>query len=307
MSEPAFQTHATLVDSTSALLSLLDSLIDLPIDPPSLYLDLEGIKLGRHGSISLIGLHVAPQSKSYGIDVHVLGNETFSTTNSSGISLQNILESKTIPKVFFDIRNDSDAMYSLFQISVNGIIDLQLLELATRLGSRKWVAGLARCIEQGIHVPTATKQSWRSTKDAVGRLCYPEKGGRYEVFNERPIRKDILQYCTRDVELLPMLWKEYSVKLRKPNQGCWRSMIRKETRERIRQSQSPGYDGHSREKAFGPFDTDYFEREVERWNENVWMLQHQDDMVLTEDDHWVCPPAKEATKSSVFTLVADKC
>jgi exonuclease 3'-5' domain-containing protein 1 len=50
-------------------------------------------------------------------------------------------------EVIFDIRNDSDALFSLFQISVDGIKDLQLMELATRRGSKDFVAGLATCVE----------------------------------------------------------------------------------------------------------------------------------------------------------------
>jgi exonuclease 3'-5' domain-containing protein 1 len=47
------------------------------------------------------------------------------------------------PKVVFDIRNDLDALFSYHQISVGGIKDLQLMELANRRGSWDSVAGLA--------------------------------------------------------------------------------------------------------------------------------------------------------------------
>jgi exonuclease 3'-5' domain-containing protein 1 len=72
-------------------------------------------------------------------------------------SLKTILESPTIPKVFFDIRNDSDALFSHFQISVDGIKDLQLMELASRKGSQNLVARLAKCIEKESPVSTAAK------------------------------------------------------------------------------------------------------------------------------------------------------
>lgn len=48
------QTDIEVVDSMPGLLSLLVNFTNLPVDPPSLYLDLEGIKLGRHGSIIYI-------------------------------------------------------------------------------------------------------------------------------------------------------------------------------------------------------------------------------------------------------------
>ncbi len=115
------QSDVTVVDSTPALLHLLDNLGNLPVDPPSIYIDLEGIKLGRLGSISIISLCIAPTQKIYIVDIHVLGSAAFSTTNNSGDSLKAILESATIPKVFFDIRNDSDALFSHYQISVKNI------------------------------------------------------------------------------------------------------------------------------------------------------------------------------------------
>ncbi|KAF1996939.1 hypothetical protein P154DRAFT_579422 [Amniculicola lignicola CBS 123094] len=121
----------SVVDTIPALSSLISSLNHLPTDPPSLFFDIEGIKLGRHGSISLMSLYVAPQSTTYIIDVHILSAEAFQVADTNNNSLKNILENADIPKVFFNIRNDSDALYSLYSISINGIIDIQLLELAT--------------------------------------------------------------------------------------------------------------------------------------------------------------------------------
>jgi exonuclease 3'-5' domain-containing protein 1 len=80
---------------------------------------------------------------TYIFDVHVLGGEAFSTTNTTGNSLKTILESANIPKVFFDTQNDSDALYSYYRTCVDGIIDLQLLELATRSYLLDLVAGLS--------------------------------------------------------------------------------------------------------------------------------------------------------------------
>jgi hypothetical protein len=83
MSIVSAQTDIVVVDSSTTLLSLLDNIIGLAVDPPSLYLDLEGVKLGRHGSISIISLYIAPTKKIYLIDIHRLGKTAFSTTNSS--------------------------------------------------------------------------------------------------------------------------------------------------------------------------------------------------------------------------------
>ena len=47
------------------------------------------------------------------------------------MSLKAILESPKTPKVFFDVRMDSDALYALFGVKLAGIIDLQLMEVAS--------------------------------------------------------------------------------------------------------------------------------------------------------------------------------
>lgn len=59
-----------LVDTCAAIASLVDSLSELPNNPPSTYIDLEGVNLSRHGTISILQLHVLPEDKTYLIDVH---------------------------------------------------------------------------------------------------------------------------------------------------------------------------------------------------------------------------------------------
>ncbi|KAF2475949.1 uncharacterized protein BDR25DRAFT_300827 [Lindgomyces ingoldianus] len=219
-------------------------------------------------------------------------------------SLKDILESADIPKVFFDIRNDSDALYSLYGISVNGIIDIQLLELATRKSSKSYVAGLAKCIEKDSNASAGTKMAWHRTKDSVGRLYDPQRGGRYEVFNERPLMTEILQYCKQDVELLPSLWDVYSSTLRKPSNGAWRALIREAIRKRIQLSQSAGYNGQAKSKVYGPWDTDEIERKIDNWNDDVTMCGVNGGNALDENDHWVSSREVQTSKSSVFTLLS---
>jgi exonuclease 3'-5' domain-containing protein 1 len=256
---------------------------------------LEGVKLGRHGSISIISLYIAPTKKIYLIDIHRLGKTAFSTTNSSATSLKTILESPTIPKVFFDIRNDSDALFSHFQISVDGIKDLQLMELASRKGSQNLVAGLAKCIEKESPVSTAAKAEWQRTKEGASRLYDPKKGGRYEIFNERPIRPEIVQYCAQDVALLPGLYNVYNAKLRPPDGGgaFWRVQVREATKDRIKLSQSPSYDGQAESKVCGPWDEWNIEQAMEAWNDEVMFNAQTGDFVLNEDDVWVDPPNED--------------
>ena len=114
MSTTSAESDITFIDLEASLVPLLDSIVNLAVDPPSLYIGLEKIALGRHGSISILSLYITPTKKTYLIDIHSLGEAAFSTTANCGTLLKTVLESSTIPKVVFDIRNNSDALFSLF-------------------------------------------------------------------------------------------------------------------------------------------------------------------------------------------------
>ncbi|KAH8589102.1 hypothetical protein B0O99DRAFT_637706 [Bisporella sp. PMI_857] len=43
-----------LVDTCTAIAELIDKMANLPTNPPSIYMDLEGVKLSRHGPISIL-------------------------------------------------------------------------------------------------------------------------------------------------------------------------------------------------------------------------------------------------------------
>ncbi|KGQ05679.1 hypothetical protein BBAD15_g9057 [Beauveria bassiana D1-5] len=128
-----------LIDTDAALSSVVETLLRLPTYPPSIYIDLEGEKLSRHGTISIKQVYVLPSKRTHLIDIHILREKAFKVCGSSGQTLKTILESCDIPKVFFDVRNDSDALYKHYKISLAGIQDLQLMELATRRTGRKHV------------------------------------------------------------------------------------------------------------------------------------------------------------------------
>ncbi|KAH8712162.1 hypothetical protein GQ44DRAFT_742552 [Phaeosphaeriaceae sp. PMI808] len=209
------QTLASgLVDTSAAAALLVDSLLDLPNDP----LDVEGINLCRHGSISILQLFILPTNQVYLIAVHTVEKAAFSTCGASGKSPKTVLESESIIKAFFDVRNDSDALYSHFYIALAGICDIQLMELATRSHSKKFLAGLAKCIH-------------------------------YEVFNARPMSEEIKQYCVQDVRLLPRLWQTYFSKF----SAGWRRKAEETAGERVRLSQMSTYNGRGPNRALGPW------------------------------------------------------
>ena len=243
----------SLTDTPEGIVELIDSLgrSDVPTSPPSVYIDLEGVDIGRKGSIAILQVYILPTKRTFLVDVHNLRGQAFSTPNSSGLTLKAILESIFIPKVIFDVRNDSDALYSHFGIKLQGVIDLQLMELATRSHSQKFLSGLGRCMDQDL-VQTPEELEVRSSIKKRGvQLFAPEKGGRYEVFNDRPLDPAIVDYCVQDVQLMPQLWNIYNAKLSLMDKR-WAAKIERETKARLLLSQSPGFNGKGQHMAKAP-------------------------------------------------------
>lgn len=238
-----------LIDTSEAVAHLVDSLLDLPINPPSLYIDIEGVNLSRLGSVSILQIFVLPRGKTYLVDVHVLKGGAFTTAGATRQTLKDILESVTIPKVFFDVRNDSDALFSHFGIKLECLQDIQLMKLATRTYSRRYVNGLARCIERDLTMTAYERRQWLEGKDKGRRLFTPELGGSYEVFNSRPLSEEIALYCTQDVKLMPKLWKHYFNKL----SPTWARKMEAATKDWIALSHTAGYNGKGKHKALGPW------------------------------------------------------
>ncbi|PPJ52382.1 hypothetical protein CBER1_10921 [Cercospora berteroae] len=246
---------ATLIDTCSALVTFLDGLPDCKGYPPKLYVDLEGKNLSRHGTISLVTILVHPRDTVHLVDVTTLNSEVFTTKATDGPTLQQILESADIAKVFFDIRHDSDALYALYGVRVKGICDLQLMQLATRISNRKHVNGLAKCIERDSTLSSAEKMKWDKVKKKGCELFAPEHGGDYAVFDRRPLAKEILDYSTQDVIHMPNLWNVYRPKLC----DAWWNKIVEETERRIKQSQAEAFDSKGKHMAEAPVGWRYWQ------------------------------------------------
>lgn len=83
------------------------------------------------------------------MDIWCLRQRAFIVKASpDGHSLLSIFESPNIPKVFFDVRNNSDTLFSHYNVKLAGVIDLQLMQLATSFFRRKYVTSLDKCIEK---------------------------------------------------------------------------------------------------------------------------------------------------------------
>ncbi|PKS06161.1 hypothetical protein jhhlp_007478 [Lomentospora prolificans] len=254
---PTEKVALSFVSSVEAVASLIDAISNLSWgSQPALYIDLEGTKLSREGTISIVSIYVQPLKHVYLVDVHTLREAAFTTPGArlwSGrsLDLKAIFEAQDITKVFFDVRNDSDALYAHYGIRLRGVEDVQLMENACRPdGRRRFLNGLDRCIDQDLHVTRAEKTAWKSVKEKGLALFHPRKGGSYEVFNARPLDPNIERYCINDVVFLPILRAQYLTRL----DGAWQIKVAHETINRVRESQEASYQPHREDKAFGPWE-----------------------------------------------------
>ncbi|KAK7189943.1 hypothetical protein DPSP01_013409 [Paraphaeosphaeria sporulosa] len=218
-----------VVDTTEQIVRLIDSIVAPRPSSPILYIDLEGVKLSRHSSISILTLLVDRDNtqRAYLIDVHALNALAFSTAGTTNTTLKDILEAQQITKVFFDVRNDSDALFAHFGIALKGVEDVQVMESATRktTASKRLLNGLAS-----------------------KRLFKPELGGSSNVFNRRPIPKELIGYCIGDVKYLTDLRNFFLAQIHNSQY-----LINEESRARVAASQKPAYQPHGRHKAIAPW------------------------------------------------------
>jgi len=291
MSPPPY----TFIESTEALQTCLETIvsaraaaIEKKVNPhcPLLYVDIEGNDLCRFGSVSLVQIHVPIVKHTFVLDVLVLGKLAFTTSimtdvnpfslspdasaSKTTVTLQALLESPEILKCFFDVRNDSDALYNIYGIFMSGIVDLQILEVATRRGSKKLLNGLARAIKTDSGLSQEVLSGWMAVKMkgkdmfnasrpsvvAVvlhGRPPEPTNVAKeeldYSIIDERPLPVELLEYSINDVIHLPRLWGIYDAKLT----DTWRAKVENESVWRLNLAKQDMYYGKNGNMALGPF------------------------------------------------------
>ena len=237
-----------LVDTEVKLKTLLTEIQSRLIPQQLVFLDLEGVHLSRNGTIAIMQVLVPPSQTVYLVDIFLLGDKAFSVGNSNGTTLQSILESPEIPKVFFDVRNDSDALFSHYHVHLRCVVDIQVLEYATRSPRGRFTNGLSRCVSNESRLLPLFSLEWTRRKEGGLRLFAPERGGKYEIFLQRPLPKGIIDYCEQDVIMMPGLLSIYARRLEPHISAQLQAIVD----ERICLSQSSSYNGKGKHMAVGP-------------------------------------------------------
>ncbi|KAK7227580.1 hypothetical protein V2G26_015583 [Clonostachys chloroleuca] len=95
-------SSAVAISSVKKLaLTIRQSLEGLPVKPPWICLDGHGVAQDELIDLQIL---VTPIGTLYLVDIKRLGTAALSATTDSSASLRSIFESKSIPKVGFDIR-----------------------------------------------------------------------------------------------------------------------------------------------------------------------------------------------------------
>lgn len=264
------------VNLVSSVIELKNFLSSVQLNV-SLYLDLEGNNLGRHGSISLMTILVRPGNQTHLIDIQALGGAAFTTPSEDGATLKALLENPQVPKFLWDLRNDADALWSFFQVGIAGVTDIQLLENASRVTRDKtFLSGLDNAIRYDLVLGTAERERWLRTKNEI-KTRMPAG-----VFSTRPLDSKAILYCANDVAYLPALQAVYERRISAP----WLAKAKEHSQKRAVEAHSPDYDPQSRDKARGPWaglqgSGDYNDR-LSNLAEAMWDVELESNF----DDDW---------------------
>ncbi|KAK8131597.1 hypothetical protein PG984_008035 [Apiospora sp. TS-2023a] len=225
LSGTAKEIEAFFVDTAAGVSEVADRLWALAAGDNVdnyLYVDLEGVNLCRNGS-------------AFVVDVFTLQAAAFTTKGARrDLSIQDILESAERKKAFFDVRNDSDAMFYHYGVRLRGVEDIQLMHNASRpKGYRNTLSGLSR--------PGIFSSSLKT-------------GGSFDVFNVRPLSPEIISYCVGDVYYLSRLRQRWWGVL----SDEWKQKVIEETEARVVKSQQDNFRPHSPDKTRSPWEDEWY-------------------------------------------------
>ncbi|CAC5423185.1 EXD1 [Mytilus coruscus] len=163
-------------------------------------LDLEGLNLSRSGTITLLA--IASRSQVYLFDVLKLGPSTFDK------GLKEIFEDDAINKLLFDCREDSDALWHLYDVNLKGVLDIQLLEIITQATAKvpsEWKKRNFRDHEI-VRLESLISCMYHYHKDndilRIKQIIERKMKLQKNLWKERPLSDTLLKYAASDVKCL---------------------------------------------------------------------------------------------------------
>ena len=163
--------------------------------------DCEGINLGRHGPLTIATFGTLEKnSPIYVVDVQVLGGDkVFSESNA----LKELLEGE-VPKIMFDCRAESDALFHQFGVRLNGVLDMQIMDQATRIYLRGEAVPQRceyLCPTFIPRLPNMDAVAKRSGLSIITKLPCPHLFSS-SVWSKRPLDPKTIAYAAQDVHVI---------------------------------------------------------------------------------------------------------
>ncbi|VDI43212.1 exonuclease 3'-5' domain-containing protein 1 [Mytilus galloprovincialis] len=182
------------IDTKGKFSSAINELNDKIKDGKTIAFDCEGVDLSRFGCVTMV--NIGTRDMVYLIDVLKIGDSVFDD------GLRSVLENNTIEKLMFDCREDADALFHLHKVNLDGVLDVQLLELSNRIYINGYtiLGSLEKCIRNFL------------TDDTLLRL---KKLGREtmlmttNIWKDRPLSENMLKYAAVDVLALFKLYDQF--------------------------------------------------------------------------------------------------
>jgi len=206
--------------------------------------DFEGVNLCREGELCL-GQFATP-SRVILIDFVALGQDAF-TTSWEDITLRWILTSPCVTKIIFDPRCDSDALFAQFDILMEGVICLQLMNIAVRRKSGRDVTycpGLVTVLRSNDFLDAAERDRIATIKDKGKDLFRNDSG----IWKSRPLPQLLLEYSEADAAMLLPLYHHHRPQLN----DYWMNLVQKHSDLRVKVCQDANFKPGSRSQCFAP-------------------------------------------------------
>ena len=191
----------------------------------TIYVDLEGIRLGREGTISLLQFTTGEGKPVYLLDIV----ENPSYLSAPGSPVRRMLESDDWEKWMWDPRADADALFhkSQIRLSPTKTVCIQLAEVAfdrQRGHIRRYLHSMTAALKRVCSSETFQKVEHIKT---TGKYLFSEHDP--DIFIKRPLPDALVRYCGVDVGLLPLLRNTFYETL----SPQWKSWVHRNSKEKV--------------------------------------------------------------------------
>ncbi|KAK4507444.1 hypothetical protein PRZ48_001179 [Zasmidium cellare] len=131
------EARLVVVDTVEQVEYMLERIIDtrdLNSQTPRIFINCVGDNLGRDGKMTLLTVYLPEASTVFLVDVMTFGPAVFQIHDDlePDFTLQSMLEDASLVKACWDCRSNSDALFAHFSIKLAGVVEVQLLDLATK-------------------------------------------------------------------------------------------------------------------------------------------------------------------------------